>query len=184
MARILALDISTRTGFCVDGPEPGSKPVFGLVQLPAAKFEGDYGRRLHAFHSAIADLVTVHEPTTLVFEAPWVPGMGGKMVTTVHTVRLLISLAGVAELVGAARGLDVIEQEPSSVRKFWLGYARGERKAIKAAVIARCKAMGFWTQDDNVADAIALHQYQRHVMGLDRHDRKDLVLFGEKAAAI
>lgn len=145
---ILSLDIATLTGWAV-GPVGAEIPISGCQRIthPGA----DLAVTFHKFDHWLADLITVHDPSLIVFEAP-VPRQN---VHGFQTARKLLGLAAVCELVAYQREVECREAAVQTVRKHFCGNGRAD----KQDVIARCVARGWNVTDDNEADALALWDY-------------------------
>jgi NAD(P)-dependent dehydrogenase (short-subunit alcohol dehydrogenase family) len=83
---------------------------------------------------------------------------------------LLIGLVACVKGEAARHGVRVVEYYPASVRKHFMGKALAARDfpgksraaskaAIKGAVMARCKALGWNVETGDAADAAALWDY-------------------------
>lgn len=176
--RVLALDIATKTGWAVDHPVDPGRPQFGTIVLPRPAFEGDYGTRLSIFRGALVRMVAEHRPTHLTYEAPR-PNTG-EGDTNIHTIMVLIMLAGIAEEVGTTLKLDVRAANIASVRKHFIGTSRGRRDEMKRAVMGRCKQLGWNPLDDNSADACAIWDFQRHILRANARLEPAMPMFAPK----
>lgn len=153
---VLALDLATRTGWAF--ARPGT-PAHGTVHLPRGGGPGSLGSVNASLADALGDLLKLHDPRVIVFEAPAMH-MAGR---SPHTARMLIYLAGVVELVAYRWSIPVFEAQVQSVRKT-LGITKGPTdKDWKAGVIRWCRAQGYAPGDDNQADALALLAYWKAV---------------------
>ncbi len=147
MMRVLALDIALHTGACYDGAN--GEPMFHTIMLPDLGF----GARCQAFVTKLYDLVTVVQPDLIAVEAPLVPiGRGFDVQTTVKTVRLLITLAGLASYVAACAGVAITEKTAQQTKK----HLTGSKHADKKAVMDRCRQLGWNPRNYDEADAAAL----------------------------
>lgn len=146
MKKVLALDLATRTGWAVGQIE--GEPVYGTHLLPETG--SDIGSFLLAFDQWLHDMLTVHAPTLVVFEAPILAGR-----TQLATVRKLACLAGHTEFVCAGRQTRRMEADLQTVKKFFAGHGRAD----KAAMIAMARRYGWFPKDDNAADALGLWSY-------------------------
>lgn len=150
---ILSLDVATRMGWAFGSP--GSFPRSGSEQLaPAGASNGTIGRGLLRW---LADFITVSRPAMIYYEVPMDPRhMGGK--TTFATARILLGLPFLVETIAEARGIFKLrEAGVQDVRKHFCGEARPRDK--KAAVLARCRQLGWAPSDHNAADALALWDF-------------------------
>lgn len=158
--RYLALDIATVTGYAADRPGGGDTPVTGTVRVRVE--DEDLGAAFLEFEQHVEDLIAVHRPGVLAFEAPLVIG-GGRGTTrpTNHaTVRLLFGLAAIAELVGTRRQLQVFEAHIGSVRRHFCGSGRADKREV----LARCKLLGWDVKTADAADGAAIWDYARHTL--------------------
>ncbi len=154
----LALDLATRAGWAFGSP--GSRPVAGSIELPRGGGPGQLGAVNAALADALRDLLTLHEPARIVFEAPAMH-MAGR---SPHTARLLIYLAGVTELIAYRWEIPCFEAQVKTVRsKLGIRKQEGDRD-FKAAVMRWCRAQGHEPRDDNQADALALLAYSQRVL--------------------
>lgn len=149
MATVLALDIATRTGAAWDGD--GGRPRVATFVLPAGSGIESMGRRVKAFVAWLHPLGQLIKPDVVAIEAPLVT-RGDNVKTNVDTVRLLITLAGVAHYVANTLGCRSIEKNVQSVKRHWAGSGHAD----KAAMLARCRQLGWQVEDDHQADACAL----------------------------
>jgi Holliday junction resolvasome RuvABC endonuclease subunit len=160
MKRVLALDIATTTGFAVDRPGGGDKPLTGTFR---SEHDGDdLGQAYVEFEQQLCDLIAVHAPEVLTFEAALV--IGGKKGTTrptnIATVRKLFGLSAVAELVGTRANLEVYEAHIQTVRRHFVGNGRAE----KPEIYDRCKLLGWDVRSMDASDAAAIWDYTRHTL--------------------
>lgn len=153
--RILALDLSSKTGWAAPGPDR-SKPVGGVLKIPFD--ENDNGEAFADLRDGIARLINLNSPTHVAIEAP-VPvtshGRIENLVDKASTVRFLLGTVAIAEEIAWRAGIECVEGRVNEVRPFFCG--RGEHS--KGAVQARCQQLGWSFQDDNEADAKALWAY-------------------------
>ncbi len=187
---IAALDIATRTGFAFG--EPGAKPRTDLWRLkqPSEHYDvvgGNMGKKIRDL-CFLADT----RPDLIVFEAPIPPyqnqGEGDRENPIRRSIEsICIPQRAVGGLQGVAEcyGIEVLPANMQTVRKHFTGKARwGSPAATKAAVIDRCKALGYVPpgfKDDNICDALALWDWACAVRG--RHVPRELHMHGERAPA-
>lgn len=153
MIRVLALDLATVTGFAVDRPDGNGGPLTGTVTCK--HIGNDFGPAYVALERFMLDAITVHGVTHCAFEAPLVMASsrdGRKVQTNVATVRKLMGLAAVAELVGARAGLQVFEANVQSARRHFAGSGH----AKKPEVYQRCRLLGWDVKSHDAADAAAV----------------------------
>lgn len=153
---ILAFDIATRCGVCWG--DPCGRPQSCTVDLGRSEAQGErFARAIRM----TAHFVGSAEPDLVVIEAPASGDFGSNF---------LIGLAACVEGEARRLGAPVLSYFPNTVRKYFLGKSlttrdfpgksRAQAKgAIKAAVIARCHALGWMPKDGDAADAVALWSY-------------------------
>ena len=142
---LLALDLATCTGFCSGVIDTGEVPTLGHVRLPSTG--ADVGRFLCAWQDWLEPKVREVEPALIVFEAPILAGQ-----TQIATTRKLQGMAGVTEMVGHRRGIEVAEVATSQVKKALTGHGRAE----KADMMAAARHYGFNPQTSDEADAFGI----------------------------
>lgn len=150
--RVLGLDIASTTGIAVDHPD-GNRPILTTFRIPDM---GDHGDRMAKFEEHLCDLVEMHDPAWVAYEAPLLPH-GDKLVTRAETVLLLIKLVGVAELVASRYGCRRKAVNVATAKKFWTGNGRAE----KDAMIARCAQLRWPVRNDHEADAAAVWAFTK-----------------------
>ena len=175
--RVIALDLSTVSGAAFDGPRDGA-PLFATCT--GVKRTGDvFGPTYVQFRDWLVDLIVVHRPTHLVFEAPWAPtgARAPSRYTNVDVVMVLFGLAGIAEEVGARHlGAEAVwKVSVQTVRKHFLGHGRPENP--KAAVQHLCRLLGFQVKNEHEADACAIWSYGKSMLDKSFAGR-DLPLVG------
>jgi crossover junction endodeoxyribonuclease RuvC len=154
MTRLLALDLSSHTGFACGSVQEGIVES-GTFHIP--KTGENVGLFLAHYRKWLDSTITRYEPWTVFFEAPVLPGRGkaGLLI-----LRKLYSLAGLTELVTHDRSLDCREANTSDIVTHFCG--KGSPRfgdARKKATIAKCRERGWSPRDDNEADALALLDY-------------------------
>lgn len=158
---ILSLDLAGRTGWAFW--EPGrNAPASGVYRLPLTG--PDVGRYLSAYRDWLFETMVRFIPETVVFEAPWIGNN-----TSQDTARKLMGLACVTEMVCYRRDPRprCFEANNATVRKWWLGKGRGDRKELKRLSIEACRLRGWTPEDDNEADALGLLAFACHRRQLD-----------------
>ena len=147
--KILALDLSRKaTGWTVDGGE--GRPRHGTFRGAAATV--GIGRAGVAFNQWLSDMIDVTGPEAIAIEAPAVAGHG--IVMGEDEAMLLIGLAFVCATVAELNGLRFMRAHVQTVRKCFVG--QGRPKDAKAAVLARCKQIGWTVSNFDEADSAAL----------------------------
>jgi Holliday junction resolvasome RuvABC endonuclease subunit len=127
-------------------------PKLGTFTLPKSWAPENYGPRFKAFHDFLCDAVTTFEPDVLAFEGPFLPRGTSAFSSTEHTLRTLIGLATIAELVANLRGLRCFEVNVSTAKLFFTGNGRAEKKEMLAEAWRR----GWQCADDHQSDACAV----------------------------
>lgn len=151
MPSVLALDCSTFVGWAYFSAD-GAAPKCGTWKAPKAWAVEDYGLRFAKFHNWLADMLTTFRPDALAFESPVLPRGSQGLVTTEHTLRTLIGLVSVAELVTHLRGVRCFEVNVATAKKMLTGNGRAE----KADMVIAATSRGFDVGDDHQADACAV----------------------------
>lgn len=148
MTRVLAIDTGTTSAAAADS-ESG-RPTFFTWHGARWQTKGEFGARLSEFRKWLDDLVTLTSPDLLAFEAP-LPQRGDAL-TNFDTVRFLYSAAGIVELVAHDRHIDCAETPVSTIKAQFAGSGRAD----KAAMMWRCRQLGWHVRNHNEADAAAL----------------------------
>ena len=156
--KVLAFDLATHCGVAVCAG--GESPRAWSVDLSLAKTltEGQRWARALRMAERYAD---EHKPDFVAIEAP----IGGK-----NTSMFLVGLAACVEAQVSRMGYPCTAYNIGAIRKHFLGKALTARdfpglshaaakKAIKAAVMGRCRLLGWTVEDDDAADAAALADY-------------------------
>jgi hypothetical protein len=141
-AAILALDISSKTGWCVG--VPGAVPVTGVWMLP--RYVLDEGRCLAALGNELADAIFLHQPVEVWMEAPLPAGAQ----THAASASQQLELAGIVKETCYRWERPLRPVHSGTVRKSVLG--RGN-KVSKDDVVAWCVGQGWKVADHNSADA-------------------------------
>lgn len=157
--RVLALDLATKLGFCF-GTDADGVIEHGSYKLPSTG--ADIGKFLFAYRNWLDRALSVYLPDELVFEMPILPSTAN-----LGTLRKLYSLCGFTELLCQDRHVAVREANLSDIRRHFVGVVRApntiprlqRRKWLKDLTVTKCSELGFRTEDDNDADALALFSY-------------------------
>ena len=130
----------------------------GAIRPPA---RAPLAARLRHLADALRQVMTTHQPTLAVLEALYVHH------TYLTTAALMGHARGVACLVSAEQGLDVVEYLPTRVKKAVTGYGAATKDQVARAVEA---SLGLerlsWSAD--ATDALALAIAQAHIGRMDR----------------
>lgn len=175
---ILALDLATNTGWCVDSPE--HHPVCGSVRLKNPhQGRGDAGRTLWIWLRSIAQQ---YHPDFIAYETPIMSGARPGVIMNENTARLLIGLPMIVDAFASDAKIDCRDQPVQTIRKHFLG--KGRPSNPKKAVLDRCKLLGWGPKDDNAADACAVWDYAKSLKDPDYRTEKSTPLFGRSGGEI
>ena len=145
MPGALALDLSSHTGWAVEGGPSGV--------LDLKPYAHDLGRMGYIFHTWLADRLT-DGCRALIIERPFI-GVAS------DTAMLPGHLAFVAHTVAYVHATPRFEVAPSSWRKVVLGKGNMKRDDAKKAAIQWCRDHGHSPKDDNEAAALCLLEWWR-----------------------
>lgn len=159
--KILALDLASAVGWALGNSE--SPPMLGTFRCRRGGSEDELEDGWVSFGRWLLDMLIVHKPDLVGFEAPLVVGgdRGTSRPTNDITVRFLFGLAAVAGYEARKNGFDVADAHIQTVRKHFCGTGR----AKKPDVISMCFRRGLKPADDNQADAIAILSFLQHCHG-------------------
>lgn len=149
---ILALDPATLTGVA-DGI-PGGIPVLSVVRLrndPDDEAEELFRRAATWMWGRI----NADPPAVLAIEVP-VPPHQAKGFTQHKTSALMLGLYGLYVGIARARGIKVIRAPIRTWRKCALGVGNLPGEQAKAAMMKRCKQLGWYSPDHNSAEAAGI----------------------------
>lgn len=141
---IVAFDTATKTGVAYG--RAGETPRAYSVDLGKVAWERRFSRILRLTRKVIED----HRPELVAVEA----FVGGPKANT--------DLSGlVACVMGEADrcGVRVVSYYPATIRKHFLGGISNRREKIKPQVMARCRMLGWPSDDPDACDALALWDY-------------------------
>lgn len=159
---ICALDLATRTGYAI-GPPDARPPRSGSFRLkqPSEPVETAL---LNLFRFIEAEFRS-ELPALVIKEAMLaVAALISLNAGAAANILLQAKLHGTVELACRLFGVPCISVADSTIRKHLLGRGKlGDRRATKAAVVARCKLIGLIPRDarddDDRADACAAFEY-------------------------
>lgn len=152
--RVLAIDVGTVNVGWAHGSPGDRSPSHGVYKVPATQRDiawllADIRAWLTTTceNARISNIVYC-SPILVFGNNPW-------------TIRKINAIAGQIELFGYDHDVTVEEEIESRIRKHFLAPHKVPRKSaeIKAAVIARCRALGLKPELDDDADALALLDY-------------------------
>ena len=145
--RLLALDVSTYTGFC-------TRSASGVWNLSPKRDEST-GMRVLRFKGKLQEVIKIEWINLIVFERA----------AGFHKNALIVEaeLLGVLKLVCEENKIQYRAYSPSEIKKF----ATGKGNAKKTQMIeAAQQKFGYIGNDDNQADAICLYHLAKHDLGL------------------
>jgi hypothetical protein len=153
MARLLSLDLATRTGWAFGATEAGD-PVSGVLQLPKSGVE--LGPFLHSYGHWLRATVVEYEVEVIVFEEPIMPNG----FTQLATLLKLYGLIGMTETVAFTMKVPCRQVAAGTWKKGFCGKAGFGKSAKPYPPIIKCHELGWrHIKDDNEADAVGLHVY-------------------------
>jgi Holliday junction resolvasome RuvABC endonuclease subunit len=167
--RVLFADIATVCGIAVDPPGGGDKPLTCVV---LARHSGDdLGEAFDALDRGFTDLIAVHRPDEIAFEAsfPFQGEGSSTRPTNYHTLRKTLGLVAIVEKCAWRAGIAPWECNISAIRKHFTGVGRFKTSAdAKAQVFHRCKVLGWQVKNLDEADAAAGWSFAKGMLqGLD-----------------
>lgn len=147
---LLTLDLSSvATGFTHG--ELDGEPRFGVKALVGADGD-DCGGVFRQFADWLMDMIAVHAPTDVVFEAPITGGHLGR-----NAAYLLIGLAAITELICAWKLVRCHQVDAGTARKAVIGHGH----AKKPDILFKLRQMGFQVFDHNAGDALVVFLFAR-----------------------
>lgn len=175
---VYALDLATHTGFAV-GRAGAPPPRAGLHVL----------KQDDQHHSvACGNLIEIlnrewneKRPDLVAIEKILNLPAFANMNSSSNSVILQIKLHGIVGGMCERFAIPLREGADSTIRKHFTGKGRaGNRDETKAMVIARCHQLGLMPlncHDDNIADALAIHDWASATFGGESASTNDLHLF-------
>lgn len=163
--RVLALDTSTATGWAHDDLN-GGKPIWGTWPLGSWKrdlVDHAFAKLLEHVSERIATAgithVAIEEPLNVYAHSGW---QGSKARKDPDLAAALLGFWACATGMARARGCQVFETSPATVRRHFIGH--GRHPDPKAAVMGRCRQLGWKIENDNEADALSIWDYTKSVL--------------------
>lgn len=178
--QIFTLDLGNTTGFAAGAP--GDKPTSGIVILKASSEKIDV-----AFSNLIVFLQEQFEarrPQLVVKEQMLPLEAFMALGNAERTVRAHAGFHAIVEAMCKRYSIDWDEKSDATIRKHFIGKGRlGTRKETKDAVINRCHLLGLMPRDcddDNRADALAIHDWACATYGAHSASIQNFQLFGQE----
>jgi hypothetical protein len=157
---VLALDLASRTGFCVGVPGD-RKPLSGSIRFASAG--ASHEAIFAAAYQWTSGMVHEHKPSTVVWEAP-MPTSFNRGSSNVNTTTLLYGLPAVIGAAAYRCGVyDIRKASTKDVRNHFIG-SNPKRVQAKELTIRQCRVMGWPVADDNEADAIAVWSFMCSIL--------------------
>jgi hypothetical protein len=150
--RVLALDLATRSGFAVDGPNT-CPPIAGTYTL--ASKGSARGLSFLRFSEWLYEMIGAHDVGLVAYEAP----IFGNVPMNKNTGTLLIGLGAMCEMMATSRNVAYFSAHIQTVRAHFVGAGRPAKP--KEAVMGRCRMLGWDVPDHNAADAAAVWAYTK-----------------------
>lgn len=144
---LLALDMGTKTGWAVRGPNG----VRSGMESCALRVREGPGMRWLKFRQLLSRLHTDHSLGAIYFEDVKAHGPG------VHAAHAYGGFLAVLQMWSEVNRIPLHGVGVGAIKKHWTG----KGNALKVDMIRVCRERGFNPRDDNEADAIALLDYAR-----------------------
>lgn len=155
---ILALDTGTNTGWAFGSV--GERPRFGSRRFGNADASVEY--RWHLASEWLIGVLEKAQPDIYVYEEP-TPEFFHKGKTNNHTQMFLKGLIGVFGAAAYSRVPRKVSAEVHKIRYHFINQ-NPKRDIAKRMTKAKCRELGWETNDDNEADALALWSYTRAML--------------------
>ena len=174
MARVLALDLATVTGWALHDPSM-QRPFFGAIRLPGKP--GEVGKRADHLERWLRDQFKLRRFTHIVFEAQHI---AAKM--DIDTVYMLIALGGVVEKFAFQVGAHCYKVHISEWRKHFIGRGAAFGKTDpKQLAMDRCAEYGWHTDIADAAEACGVLDFFLTMLpGHPRPWRDNALLGGQR----
>lgn len=152
---LVAIDASTKsTGFAFGGAADAS-PRGGCWALPGCD-EQVFDMTLARIADSVGELCRMVRAEHLMIEAPLLLVNHGH---SAATAMALIQLTGAVRAAAKRAGAKVHLAAVQTVRKHFIGTAHLKREEAKAAVMERCRLLGWPCMNDDQGDANAVWAY-------------------------
>lgn len=165
MINVLALDLSSNTGFCLHDREGNAK--FGDVKLPPGD-DGYSGTKYHFFWDWVTFTIKTYRIEFLIVEAPAPVAM--KRSGTISIMQQL-GLSAISETIAAKYGLRFCRANISTVRLHFTGNGHADKVQVRD----RCRNFGWYTESLDAADAIAVWDWTNHDLGQPKRPHLDVL---------
>ena len=153
--RVLALDISKAcTGWAVDSD--GGPPRTGTWKGGSQATPGRAGA---LYSEWLCGMIALNKPEMIAYEAPMMKPVPGKIFMNVDTSFVLIGLAFLTETIAASYRLQSKRGNVATVRKHFVGHGYPDNP--KAAVMERCRILGWEVENHDAADAAAVWNWAK-----------------------
>jgi hypothetical protein len=151
MTRVLAIDPGLTFGFGAVGG--GRPPASGSRRLNGnARQMGVAGRH---FDGLLRGLILRERPTVMAFASPFV-GMKGGFAVQPDSIRPLMSICTLVEMIGDELKIRVVEVDEPEARRAFLTAVPRRSAAIKIAVQRACFERGWPCATDHAGDALCV----------------------------
>lgn len=149
MTRILAIDCGTISGAA--GGSSSAAPTLHTWRGSSLDGPEEFGARFDRFEEWLGDLVAIHQPELIAFEAPLV-ARGPNVATNHATLRFLFGLAAIVEKRAHQLGVACEEVNVQSVKLHFAGHGH----AKKFEIAEKCRSIGWEPANEHEADAAAV----------------------------
>jgi len=150
---VLALDLSSKTGWAYGDTATANLPAFGEWRMPTGGLPG----RFHGLRNCLIEFLEKHPVGTVVIEAP-LPLAAMNNVAAAHQ-QLGMRAIVMAEALGVAATISEIDCW--TVRSEVMGLRRCSRDIAKKEAVRFCLRRGIKVPGDDAADAVLIWLWHR-----------------------
>lgn len=150
---LIALDLSTRTGIAIGETSGGPLCHTEVLGKPGESHGHRFSQALHMTKR----LIEQHGPDVIAIEAPIVTGAKGGQERAQLALGLRACVMGICHI----RGVRFVEYPVQTIRKHFIGQGNLKRTEAKAAVMKRCRQLGWHVDSTDEADAAAVWDLAR-----------------------
>lgn len=166
--KILSIDHSTRSGFCLTNTDNDEIRTWQYLMEECTE-----GRRYVEWLSYLHGIFKKHKPDMLVIEKP-------AHMRNANISRFLIGLVALEKLIAEEYDAKVIEVVPTSLKKVITGNGKAEKKDVAMSVLERYKGIlepkdieeyEYYKKDGSIrkihydkADAVALNIFAQNIV--------------------